>query len=109
LNESQLKQAQNYSFRASGTNVTLKQLIVVNGRLTREAPGGAATARALVPETRRGAPAQRPAAPAATPPAALAAYGDRTHALTNSSLVLEGTVRIGATNLQRVKAVSQPR
>ncbi len=105
-----------YSFRASGSNVTLQQLVVVNGRLvsgvdTASRAGAAgpagglgsipmnAPARALKENTvsNRGDSAQRPG------------FGGKYGFTTNQSATIEGTVRIGVTNQQWFRAVRDSR
>jgi hypothetical protein len=112
LKEAKAEQGQSYSFRASGTNVTLKQLVVVNGRFTQETNSALLAERGIdaakgVAQRRATAP---PAvtAPAQTATAVGAAIGG-TNVATNPPMVLEGIVRIGATNVQRLKAVSGAR
>jgi hypothetical protein len=103
-----------YSFRAAGSNVTLRQMVVVNGRfaaatntsargagmggagglssLTRTTP---APTRASITTNR--ANGQRPA------------FGGRYGLATNQPATIEGTVRIGVTNQQWFRAVRDPR
>jgi len=100
--------ARNYSFRAVGSNVTLKQMVVVNGRLS----GTDGLARsANRPAGMGGAVPPPAAAPAPTRGRAITdAAGARgtTPLITNVALAIEGTVRIGATNEQRFRAVRLP-
>lgn len=111
LNERQLNRGQEFSFRASGSNVTLQQLVIVSGKLT---------------QTTNGAPSDRGAgagffgngiAPATGGTVSQRdlgrqmGFGGRAGggAATNSLMSIEGTLRIGRTNLQWFKAVPEPR
>ena len=115
FNESKMKRLPEYSFRASGTNVTLKQLIVVNGRFIQPTNDSVVALRGVEAESRRTSTVVR--SPAPTAPAAPAGNGGAAAfsksarfvagAMTNRPIVLEGTVRIGATNVQRLKAESR--
>jgi len=89
-----------YSFRAIGSNVTLRQMIVVNGRLSAVQAASAPTAGAA-------APATAPLRPALTP--AAGARGESATIATNRISRIEGTVRVGAANEQAFKAVRAPR
>ena len=98
---------EDYSFRASGSNVTLRQLVVVRGRFTPDTnramvgsggvSGGALAAaptarRAVLPTTARGL-------------GVASGFGTMT---TNQPAVIEGTVIIGATNQQFFRAARSP-
>jgi hypothetical protein len=102
-----------YSFRASGSNMTLRQIVVVNGRFAsgtnisaRSAIGGGAgglsglsrntpTASRSITTNRANGP--RPA------------FGGRYGLATNQPATIEGTVRIGVTNQQWFRAVRDSR
>lgn len=101
---------QDYSFRAVGSNATMKQMVIVNGRMS----GADGLARRVNRPAAMGGAA--PASAAATAPArnrfsaagTTAAFGT-TFIPTNATLTIEGTVRVGATNEQRFRAVRSPR
>jgi hypothetical protein len=101
-----------YSFRASGSNVTLRQMVVVNGRfaagtnssarsVTTGVVGGLGGSSRNTPmprtTTTNRANAQRPA------------FDGRYGLATNQPATIEGTVRIGVTNQQWFRAVRDPR
>jgi hypothetical protein len=94
-----------YSFRASGSNVTLRQMVVVNGRFAagtnfsaRSAGTGVGGGLGSVSRsTTNRANGQRPA------------FGGRYGLATNQPATIEGTVRIGVTNQQWFRAVRDPR
>jgi hypothetical protein len=94
---------QELSFRAAGSNVTLRQLVVVNGRFS----PGTDTTRAS-----RAMPAEAPskvrdlAARRATPAVTQASnvFAGQYGAATNATSTIEGTVRIGTTNQQWFRA-----
>ncbi len=91
---------QELSFRATGSNVTLRQSVVVNGRFT---PGteAARAGRARPAEASsklRDFNAQR------SGPAASNAFAGQYGAATNATSTIEGTVRIGTTNQQWFRA-----
>jgi hypothetical protein len=113
LNEPDLSSAQEYSFRAVGSNVTLREPVVITGKFVRTTattgtPGDSgAVSRGPAPaplRTRTVAPQTQPSA--ATP---RGAFGGGLSPSTNSALAIEGTVRIGATNLQWFRAVREQR
>jgi hypothetical protein len=95
-----------YSFRASGSNVALRQVVVVNGRFTRNTNAanasfgsrGPVAAGAIVRPQDAPAPARR----------SMERFGGGNFP-TNSNMAIEGTVQIGATNVQRFLAVPGPR
>ncbi len=94
---------QELSFRAAGSNVTLRQLVVVNGRFspgTDTAHAGRATP-AEAPSKQRDLAARR-----ATPQTAQASniFAGQYGAATNATSTIEGTVRIGTTNQQWFRA-----
>ena len=100
--------ARNYSFRAVGSNATLKQLVIINGRLSgadeladvanrSSALGGAGPAPAAAP------------APTRNRVSSGMAGRDATAIATNGALTIEGTVRVGTTNEQRFRAVRSAR
>ena len=89
-----------YSFQASGSNVTLRQMIVVNGRLSAAQDSSTPTAGAAAPAT---APLRRAVTPAA------GARGGGATIATNQISRIEGTVRVGAANEQSFKAVRAAR
>ena len=101
-------QGAEYSFRVSGSNVTLRQTVVVNGRFRRHTN---ATNASLDQRGRAGgvnlqgsdAPAPAPAGLPATR-RTLERFGSVTDS-TDSAPAIEGTVRVGATNVQRFLAV----
>src|SRR6185503_5973576 len=106
-----------YSFRASGSNVTLRQMVVVNGRF---APAtDTLTARRLAAPAGSGSssPVNTPAPTSAssTAPnrtnggAQRPGFGGRYGYTTNQSATIEGTVRIGTTNQQWFRAVRSSR
>ena len=108
--------AEAYSFRAAGSNLTLRQYVVVNGRLTagtntsaRRGTAGAAggsLSRSTVtttPSPKGGVISNR--ANAAPQPI----FGGRYALATNQAAALEGTVTIGVTNQQWFRAVREPR
>jgi hypothetical protein len=82
------------SFRVSGTNVTLQQVVTVNGRLSPATNGMPATAGTVTrrlsaqPEPRR---------------------GGTLGVSPETAVMIEGTVRIGVSNEQRFRAVRAPR
>ena len=94
---------QELSFRAAGSNVTLRQTVVVNGRFT---PGteAARVGRAMpaeAPSKLQDLAARRTAPPTAQTSNVFAGqYG----AATNATSTIEGTVRIGTTNQQWFRA-----
>jgi hypothetical protein len=104
-----------YSFRASGSNVTLRQMVVVNGRFAatpNTAAGFGATALGGVSTS----PVNSPAAPGKsgvalnrTNGAQRPGFAGRYDYTTNQSATIEGTVRIGATNQQWFRAVRSAR
>jgi hypothetical protein len=98
-------QAPEYSFRASGSNVTLRQSVVVNGRFRHSTNANNASL------DRRGAGAagtNLQKAPAPTDPLAtrrtLERFG-RAAIATDSTPAIEGTLQVGPTNVQRFLAV----
>ena len=114
LNEQQVRQSGDasqsgeYSFRASGSNVALRQFIVVNARFrhgTNASLGvgqrGFGTAGNVT------LPREDAAAPAPTGPPATRRTVDRfgRAGATDSPVAIEGTVQIGTTNVQRFLAV----
>jgi len=83
-----------YTFRASGSNVTLRQRIEVTGRLSYDAAATNSAGTAL--STRqRVAPSAPRATPSRTPPA--------------TPTVIDGTVRVGAEGEQRFRALRDTR
>ena len=91
---------QELSFRATGSNVTLRQSVVVNGRFT---PGteAARAGRAMPAEATsklRNFTAHR------SVPATSNAFAGQYGAATNAASTIEGTVRIGTTNQQWFRA-----
>ncbi len=91
---------QELSFRAAGSNVTLRQTVVVNGRFTPATEAGrAGQARPAEAPSKIADLAARRAAPA-TSNAFAGQYG----AATNAASTIEGTVRIGTTNQQWFRA-----
>ena len=101
--------ARNYSFRAVGSNVTLKQVVVVNGRVS----GADGLARGVNRPAEMSGAAPAPAvAPAPTRGrVSTAGAGTRgaTAFTTNAALTIDGTVRVGSTNEQPFRAVRLPR
>jgi hypothetical protein len=107
---------QEITFRAAGSNVTLRQIVVVSGRLASVTNAGAsaafggvagrATAEATraktVNELRTDTPTLRAGV------AGERGFAGRYGFTTNASATIEGTVRIGATNQQWFRAVRQP-
>lgn len=114
LKSSIVPQTDGYSFRASGSNVTLRQMVVVNGRF---AAGTNSAARSGSPGVAgglsglsRNTPA--PASRSITTNRANAqrpAFGGRYGLATNQPATIEGTVRIGVTNQQWFRAVRDSR
>jgi hypothetical protein len=108
--------AEGYSFRASGSNVTLRQLVVVNGRFA-SAPDnsgriGAAGGAGPVGAPSANTPASIPKSGAISNRAHGAqqpGFGGRYGYATNQPATIEGTVRIGVTNQQWFRAVRNPR
>jgi len=91
---------QELSFRATGSNVTLRQSVVVNGRFT---PGTEAVRAGRA----RPAEAQSKALDLATRRSATPtsnAFAGQYGAATNAASTIEGTVRIGTTNQQWFRA-----
>ena len=84
---------QELSFRAAGSNVTLRQTVVVNGRFSPE-PAAAATASKL----QTSLAGRRSAAPSAS------TFSGEYDTATNTAPTIEGTVRIGTTNQQWFRA-----
>jgi hypothetical protein len=101
--------ARNYSFRAIGSNVTLKQVVIVSGRLS----GTDGLARGVNRPAALGGAAPAPATASAQMRSRVAAdpAGTRgtTAIATNAALTIDGTVRVGGTNEQRFRAVRLPR
>lgn len=105
-----------YSFRASGSNVTLRQMVVVNGRFSPAADnvrlgaaGGAgaassSSATAPAPTFKSGTGSNRANGGGQQP-----GFGGRYGYTTNQPATIEGTVRIGVTNQQWFRAVRNPR
>ena len=91
---------QELSFRAAGSNVTLRQTVVVNGRFTPGTEAGRAG---------RARPAEAPSkitdlAARRAVPATSNAFAGQYGAATNATSTIEGTVRIGTTNQQWFRA-----
>jgi hypothetical protein len=98
------------TFRASGSNVTLRQLVVVNGRIVSSTNTiqsdlfGAIRATdspVLAPAATAPAPAQRQALKELE--------NIQGQSRTNGSMIIEGTIRLGGTNEQRFRALSEAR
>lgn len=91
---------QELSFRAAGSNVTLRQTVVVNGRFSPGTEvGRASQARpAEAPSKLRDLAARR------TVPATSNFFTGQYGAATNAASTIEGTVRIGTTNQQWFRA-----
>jgi hypothetical protein len=106
-----------YSFRAVGSNVTLRQNVVVNGRFNAGADAATEMERLTVSGSAVGGAAgastatRAPARPANQPLTRRAGAGGGAAAatLTNRISTIEGTVRVGLTNEQRFRAVRSPR
>jgi hypothetical protein len=97
-----------YQLRAVGSNVTLRQNVVVSARVTSEE--GAAQTPASQGRFSGGAGSAAPSRPAPQAPAprgfgASGGARGRFVPVTNQISAIEGTVRIGLTNEQRFKAV----
>ena len=91
---------QELSFRATGSNVTLRQSVVVNGRFTPGTEAGRAG---------RARPAEAPSkiadlAARRVVPTTSNAFAGQYGAATNATSTIEGTVRIGTTNQQWFRA-----
>ena len=106
--------APEYSFRASGSNLTLRQPVVVTGRLLRTTNTG----YSISPERRAIAAGGTAAVTAPTPAGAPSPVvrnsnlqkgkgtgGPAAVDPINSAIAVEGTVRIGPTNVQRFRAL----
>lgn len=91
------------SFRASGSNVTLRQLVVVSGRFVSETNGisggfgGGAPAASRI---QTGLARRAPGAPEAR-------LGGAAGITTNGTAAIEGTVRVGTTNHQWFRATTR--
>ena len=97
---------EDYSFRASGSNVTLRQLVVVRGRFTQDANRAASGGSVTGGGSGAAAPvARRAVLPAARGFGGAAGFGTMA---TNQSVFIEGTVLIGATNQQFFRAARSP-
>ena len=100
--------ARSYYFRAAGSNVTLRQNVVVNGRLS-------ASEEPVAQSVRGGGRAGGGSAPVASPPVPTRPASrsitpaNRSPNSTNRISTIEGTVRVGLTNEQRFRAVRSPR
>jgi hypothetical protein len=110
--------ADQYSFRASGSNTTLRQMIVVNGRFVSSTNGAVAGFGGGSPGNLGGVAVNEPAptptrtaSPVARRLAATAplGFGGSYGTTTNSSATIEGTVSIGATNQQWFRALRDAR
>lgn len=93
---------QELSFRAAGSNVTLRQTVVVNGRFS---PGTEAGRAGRVMPAEAPSKVQDLAARRGGAPAVSNAFAGQYGAATNASPTIEGTVRIGATNQQWFRAL----
>jgi hypothetical protein len=94
-------QARYYSFRAAGTNRTLRQPVVLNGTfVTDEAEADGDAAGVSQPAVPPPAPFRRAIIPAPSINAPASSATD-----TNQIRLIEGTVRVGPTNEQRFRAV----
>ncbi len=102
-------QFQNHAFRASGSNVTLRQLVEVRGRLIPETNratvggGGGLGGRAGAPVVATAPVARRNVAQNGR------GFGGVYGFTTNQTATVEGTVRIGTTNQQRFRAIRDSR
>ena len=108
LKEPNINMAREYSFRASGSNVTLGQLVIITGKFTQET-------NALLNQENFSAARKQSAARAAAPVTtsgrvtlAIETLAEGAASTTNSRVAVEGTVRIGTTNLQWFRAVREP-
>ena len=90
-----------YSFRASGSNVTLRQIILVNGRFSEQLEPTATPARS--PDAPPPVTAQRALTFRANP------FGRGTGVTTNRISTIEGTVRIGTAQERPFKAIPTSR
>jgi hypothetical protein len=107
-------QTDGYSFRASGSNVTLRQMVVVNGRF---AAGTNTSARGAGIGVAGGLSGLARNTPASAPKSITTnrangqrpAFGGRYGLATNQPATIEGTVRIGVTNQQWFRAVRDTR
>ena len=104
-----------YSFRAAGSNLTLRQIVVVNGRFSAGTntmarrgsagvAGGVSTRSAVVtgPASKSSAVSNRANGPQPS-------FGGRYGLATNQPATIEGTVTIGVTNQQWFRAVRDSR
>ena len=105
--EANASRAQESSFRASGSNVTLRQFVVVNGTFTQGANAASAVAGGANGVVN--APVPSPQSALRRGVASGGSFATMAGVNTNSPVAIEGTVRIGATNLQWFKAVREPR
>jgi len=111
LPEPNVSRAREASFRASGSNVTLHQFVVVNGTFTQSTnvsnvPNGAVAGGA---NGRLNAAAPSSELAVRRGLASGGSFARTANAITNSPVAIEGTIRIGATNLQWFKAARESR
>jgi activator of HSP90 ATPase len=106
---------EDYSFRVSGSNVTLRQMVVVNGRF---ATGTNASARRAPAAIAGNLSSLSRSAPTSTSKTGISnrtnggprpVFGGKYGVTTNQPATIEGTVRIGVTNQQWFRAVRDPR
>jgi hypothetical protein len=111
-----------YYFRAAGSNVTLRQNVVVNGRIsagedlvtqsTRSGSGRGGNGPVAAAGSRAASPVASSPAPARPPVQSTVRFitpGNAGTHVTNRISAIEGTVRVGLTNEQRFRAVQAPR
>jgi len=109
--EANANRGEEFSFNAVGNNVRLQQRVEVNGRFTRNTDTNTTALTVTTRGTAGGAiaaPAQKALTPAPAAPAPTRRSLQRfagAGVVTNPAIAIEGTLQIGATNVQRFRAV----